>query len=179
MHIAFGVKMSRRDWRLRGTGATNSSGLTFNNTGMKWGDGMEVQFIQRSIFQRIFGKPVTKKPQNDSCWSYEDGSLTINLTQAPELQQPGGALRLEGEGLPVRVLVVHGEDGHYCAYHNRCTHMGHRRLDPVPGTNTVQCCSINKSTYDENGKPIFGPAPESITRFPLEVDGDTIVISIS
>ena len=139
---------------------------------------MSVTFIKRSIFQRILGKPVTQEPQVENCWSYADGKLVINLSEASELQDSNGAIRLEGNNLPVRVLVVRSENGEYRAYHNRCTHLAHRRLDPVPGTNTVQCCSINKSTFDESGDAIFGPAPHSIKSYPVELDGENLIVSL-
>ena len=102
-----------------------------------------------------------------------------SVGKASELKAPGGAARFEGNNLPMRVLVVYGEDGEYRAFHNRCTHMGHRRLDPVPGTDTVQCCSINKSTYDADGNKIFGPAPRPITRYPVEKDQEKLIVSIA
>jgi nitrite reductase/ring-hydroxylating ferredoxin subunit len=140
---------------------------------------MAVKFLKRNIFQRIFGIPATSKPQDPQCWSYTDGKLTIDLQKAPELSSSGGALRLEGGNLPVRLLVVFGEDGQFHAFQNRCTHLGHRRLDPVPGTSTVQCCSVNKSTYEYNGEKIHGPAPEPVTTYPAEVDGETLVVTLS
>ncbi len=140
---------------------------------------MDVKFVKRNIFQRIFGISGTKQPEKEDCWGYEDGKLVINLNDASELRVPGGAIRLEGDTLPVRVLVVCGENGEYRAYRNRCTHFGHRRLDPVPGTNTVQCCSINKSTYDPDGNKISGPAPHSIKRYPVEKNQDKLIILIS
>jgi nitrite reductase/ring-hydroxylating ferredoxin subunit len=139
---------------------------------------MEIKFIKRNFFQRLLGIPATEKPKIDSSWNYADGKLTISLSKASELNAPGGAARFEGNNLPVRVLVVHGEDGEYRAYKNRCTHLGHRRLDPVPGTGTVQCCSINKSTYDHDGNKIFGPAPDPVTRYPVEKDQEKLVVSI-
>jgi nitrite reductase/ring-hydroxylating ferredoxin subunit len=75
--------------------------------------------------------------------------------------------------------VVFGEDGQYRAFHNRCTHLGHRRLDYVPGTETVQCCSVNKSTYSFEGDKIHGPAPQSIRTYPVEVVEGELRISIS
>ena len=112
---------------------------------------MTVKFLQRSIWQRIFGISATDKPQDERGWRYESGQLTISLDRIPELTRSGTAVRFEGKSLPVRVLVVFGEDKQYQAFHNRCTHLGHRRLDYVPGTETVQCCSVNKSTYTFNG----------------------------
>ena len=140
---------------------------------------MEIKFLKRSFFQRLLGISATDKPKVDSCWNYTNGKLTIDLSKASELNAPGGAARFEGNNLPVRVLVVCGDDGEYRAFHNRCTHLGHRRLDPVPGTNTVQCCSINKSTYDVDGKKIFGPMPHPITPYPVEKSQDKLIVSIS
>jgi nitrite reductase/ring-hydroxylating ferredoxin subunit len=140
---------------------------------------MTVKFLQRSIWQRIFGISATDKPQDESGWQYESGQLTISLDRVPELTRMGTAVRFEGKRLPVRVLVVHGEDGQYQAFHNRCTHLGHRRLDYVPGTETVQCCSVNKSTYTFGGEKIHGPAPQPIPTYPVEVGEGELRISVS
>lgn len=140
---------------------------------------MDIKFLKRNFFQRLLGISATAKPKNDSCWNYANGKLTISLSKASELKSPGGAARFEGNNLPVRVLVVYGEDGQYRAFQNRCTHMGHRRLDPVPGTSTVQCCSVNKSTYDSDGNKIFGPAPHPVTRYPVEKDQEKLIVSIA
>lgn len=140
---------------------------------------MSVTFLKRNFFQRLFGISATSRPVEDDCWRYSDGKLVVELAKAGELNSPGGAIRLEGKNLPKRVLVVHGEDGEYRAFHNRCTHMGHRRLDPVPGTTTVQCCSVNKSTYDVEGNKIFGPTPQPITRFPVEKEEGRLIVSLT
>lgn len=140
---------------------------------------MTVKFLQRSIWQRIFGISATDKPQDESGWSYESGQLTISLDRIPELTRSGTAVRFEGKSLPVRVLVVFGEDRQYQAFHNRCTHLGHRRLDYVPGTETVQCCSVNKSTYTFNGEKIHGPTPQPLRTYPVEVGEGKLRIRIS
>ena len=140
---------------------------------------MSIQFLKRSFFQRLLGISATAKPGTEGCWVYADGKLVVDLSKAVELKTPGGAIRLEGKNLPKRVLVVYGEDGEYRAFHNRCTHLGHRRLDPVPGTGTVQCCSVNKSTYDSDGNKIFGPTPQPITRYLIEKDQEKLIVSIS
>ena len=140
---------------------------------------MDTKFLKRSFFQRLLGISATTKPGIDDCWNYADGKLTIDLNGASELKTPGSAIRIEGKNLPKRILVVRGEDGEYRAFHNRCTHLGHRRLDPVPGTDTVQCCSVNKSTYDSSGNKLFGPAPRPVTRYPLEKSQEKLIVSIS
>ncbi|MBN2126437.1 MAG: Rieske (2Fe-2S) protein [Deltaproteobacteria bacterium] len=139
---------------------------------------MALTFLKRGIFQRIFGIPATPKPQDPNSWSYADGRLTLDLKRTPELDSAGGAVRLEGSALPGRVLLVRADDGTYRAFQNRCTHMGHRRLDPVPGTDTVQCCSVSRSTYDYAGKKIYGPAPEPIETYPVEMHEHTLIITV-
>ena len=140
---------------------------------------MTVKFLQRSIWQRIFGISATDKPQDESGWHYESGQLTISLDRIPELTRSGTAVRFEGKSLPARVLVVFGEDKQYQAFHNRCTHFGHRRLDYVPGTETVQCCSVNKSTYTFDGNKIHGPDPRPIHTYPVDVGERELRIKIS
>ena len=140
---------------------------------------MEVKFLQRNIFQRICGIPATPKFKSSNCWSFSNGKLTVDLKKVPELGTPGGTIRLEGGNLPERILVVHGEDKTFHVFRNRCTHMGHRRLDPVPGTNTVQCCSVNKSTYDLDGAKVHGTAPDPITTYPASIEDDKLIATIS
>ena len=139
---------------------------------------MSVQFLQRNFFQRLLGLPATQKPRNPAGWNYSANKLTVDLAMTPELKQAGSAVRFEGKDLPERVLVVLGQDNTYRAFRNRCTHVGHRRLDPVPGTDTVQCCSVSKSTYSLEGENLFGPAPEPITTYPVEKEGDQLSVLI-
>ena len=139
---------------------------------------MTIKFLNRSFFQRIFGAPATPKPSDPQCWSFSDGKITLDLKRAAELKKPGGALRLEGGGLPMRVLVIRGDDGKFHAFHNRCTHIGHRRLDLVPGTGTVQCCSVGKSTYTYDGKKVYGPPTGHIKTFKVEVEGDRLIVYV-
>ena len=139
---------------------------------------MSIKFLDRSLWQRIFGISATPKPEDQKSWIYDSGELIIHLRRTPELNEPGTAVRFEGENLPVRVLVVHGEDRQYRAFHNRCTHIGHRRLDYVPETDTVQCCSVNKSTYTFGGKKIHGPNPKPVDTYTVTKNGDQLHISL-
>ena len=140
---------------------------------------MDVKFLDRSIWQRLFGICATKEPVTEKSWTYHSGELIIDLNRVPDLTIPGSALRFEGGSLPVRVLIVYGQDEEYRAFHNRCTHFGHRRLDYVPGTDTIQCCSINKSTYTFAGKKIHGPNPKPVAVFPVEKKEDQLHIRLT
>jgi nitrite reductase/ring-hydroxylating ferredoxin subunit len=139
---------------------------------------MKPKFLKRNFFQRILGIPATHQPNSSDSWTYDGTKIVVDLEKALELEKPGGAIRLEGGNLPMRVLVMRDEDGKVHAFENRCTHGGHRRLDPVPGTDTVQCCSVGKSTYDYSGKRIYGPAPGDIATLPIEIHDKQLVVKM-
>jgi len=137
---------------------------------------MAVKKLKRSFFQRLLGRPATPLPENNNFWSFNNGIITLDLGQAPKLAKPGGAVRLEGD-IPNKLLVVHGEDGQYLAFDNKCTHLG-RCIDPVPGTQAVQCCSINASTFDYQGNVIEGPAKSPLAMHPVTIKEGKLVIKI-
>ena len=140
---------------------------------------MATNSLKRGIFQRLFGICATPKPADEGCWTYCDGRVVIDLERTPELSEPLGALRLEKGGLPHRVLVVHGQDGTFHAFENRCRHVG-RRLDPVPETDTVQCCSVSKSTYDYTGNVVSGPVKKGVSVYETHLGDDgKLVIDLS
>lgn len=128
------------------------------------------------LLKRLFGICKTLKPGDENCWTYEKGKLTINLPQAPELQNTGDALRFEGCGLPCRVLVFVGENGEFKALKNKCTHMG-RRLDPFEN-NTLQCCSVNKTTFAADGSVISGPGKGPLSFFEVNREDQALIIDI-
>ena len=138
---------------------------------------MQVKKLNRTIFQRILGRPATSLPENNDFWSISNGKITVDLNKTADLAKPGDAVRLEGQ-LANHVLVVHGEDGRFHAYDNKCTHFG-RLVDPVPGTETVQCCSINCATFDLDGNAIDGPAKRPLPKHPVSVEDRKLVIELS
>lgn len=127
------------------------------------------------FLKRIFGICETKLPENPDCWSYSSGRVEIELPEVPELYEKDAAIRLEGRGLPNRLLIVHTGDFQFHAFENKCTHFG-RRLDPLPGQPLIQCCSIGKSTFDYKGSNVSGSAKEPIKSFPVEKRNETLVI---
>lgn len=129
-----------------------------------------------SIFTRIFGICKTQLPRDPDCWIYTRGLITVDAGKVPELESKGGAVRLEGKGMPQRVLLLHGEDGQIHAFKNKCTHRGGRRIDPVPGEERLMCCSVGKSVYNYEGRVQSGPAAVPLVTFPVEKSDDKIVI---
>jgi nitrite reductase/ring-hydroxylating ferredoxin subunit len=129
------------------------------------------------FWARVLGISRTKPPADAGCWSFEQGSVRVNLDRAPELAAPGGAIRLEGNGLPERLLVIKGADDLFHVFRNKCSHGG-RRLDPLPDREAVQCCSIGKSTFDYTGHKISGPAKGDLTVRPVDRQDADLVISL-
>ena len=133
--------------------------------------------LRRNIFQRILGLCATRPPADQGCWSFENGTVVIDLSRAPELAERGGAVRLEKRGLPERLLVVRDEEDRYHAFRNRCTHAG-RRLDHVPESGQVQCCSVGRSTFDYTGGRVSGSAKKDIIPYRAELKGGRLVIEL-
>jgi nitrite reductase/ring-hydroxylating ferredoxin subunit len=130
------------------------------------------------FLKRLLGICETPLPMDNASWDYDDQGIRLRLDQTPEIAKPGGAVRLEGKGLPKRILVVHGEDGGYHAFGNHCTHMG-RRIDPRPGSDRVECCSVSKSTFTYAGEPVGGAARKSLEVFPVSAAGNELRIPIN
>lgn len=129
------------------------------------------------LLKRILGICETGQPSDEGAWTYADRQIRIRLDRMPELAHPGGAVRLEGGGLPRKILVVHGTDGRFHALANRCTHMG-RRLDPLPGTDRIECCSVSRSTFSYTGEPVSGAAKDPVETFPTLTEGDGLTITL-
>jgi nitrite reductase/ring-hydroxylating ferredoxin subunit len=138
---------------------------------------MATATYKRNIFQRIAGKPQSQPPADPDCWSYHDGRLYIDLTRTRELALPWGAINIDNPELPVPVLVFMDDTGTYRAYCNLCGHGG-RRLDPVPGTDTLMCCSMGKSTYDYEGNVIAGAAEKGVMPFHVEVQPSRLIVTM-
>jgi len=127
------------------------------------------------IFHRIFGISETPKAPGRA-WKRKGKEIVVNLDRADELEKPGGSVRLEGMGLKNRILLFKGDDGEFRAFHNKCACAGWR-LDHHPGTSTVQCCTLGRSTYDYNGNVLKGSARHAVKTYSVKQDGRKIIIS--
>jgi Rieske Fe-S protein len=120
---------------------------------------------------------MTELPQIEDAWIYEAGALTLDMTRLPELDAMGGAVRIEGDILTDPILVFQGDDGEFYALKNVCTHAG-RKIDPIAGTMTLECCSASQSTYDYQGNVLSGPAERPLTIYPVTLENDQLIIQI-
>lgn len=139
---------------------------------------MSYKTSQRNIFQRLMGKPITVEPADAACWQVDGYQVRVDLDRAAELASPFGAICLDGKSLPTKLLVMRDEQGDYHAFENKCAHGG-RGLDPVPGTDTVCCCSLGKSVYDYQGQVLAGGAKGPIQVFPVSLDGSRLTVDLN
>lgn len=130
------------------------------------------------LLKRIFGICETPLPADTTAWVMGAGKVSIELDKMPELKKPGSGVRLEGRGVNPRLLVFHGDDGQFHAIANRCTHMG-RRIDVIAGTNTIQCCSVGKSTFTYEGELVGGSAKKPVNTFPVSVEDNLLTITLN
>jgi nitrite reductase/ring-hydroxylating ferredoxin subunit len=130
------------------------------------------------FLKRLLGICDTRLPADPNAWNVKEGEVHIDLARMPELKAAGSGVRLEGNGLDPRLLVFHGDDDQYYAVANRCTHMG-RRIDTIAGSNTIQCCSVSKSTFTYDGNPVGGAAKSSLKTYSVALNGKTLVIALS
>jgi nitrite reductase/ring-hydroxylating ferredoxin subunit len=129
---------------------------------------------ERTFFQRILGISATGCAAEES-WTFDGKNLIIDPAKLPELSFPGAGVRIEGKGLPERILLIHGTDGEFHTFRNRCTHGG-RRLDP--SGDGVRCCSVGKSFFDINGTIISGSAKKNIKKFKTRRENNYIIIEL-
>jgi len=130
---------------------------------------------ERAVSDRILGKPLTGLPRIEGTWTYQDNALTLDMSKLPELNELGGAVRIEGDVLAEPILVLQGEDTNYYAFKNVCPHAG-RKIDPKKGTMTLECCSLSSSTFDYEGNVLSGPATEPLQRYAVSLSQNQLTI---
>lgn len=165
------TKITRREFLML-TGATGAA------MHLASCQGKDVAAENRGFMDRVAGRPITDLPQIEDAWSYEDSTLTLDLAKLPELEDLGGAVRIEGEALPDPIFAMLGEDEAYYAFKNACTHFG-RKIDHLAGKMTLECCSINRSTFDYAGSILSGPAKEPLTSYALTHDDEKLAIALN
>jgi hypothetical protein len=127
--------------------------------------------------KRIFGICSTKSPSDDGSWHYSNEKIVIEWARVPELQKPGGAIRLEGRGLEERVFLIYGMDGQYHAFRNTYPPLG-MRLDPVEGRAKIRCCGLFETIFDYSGNVMSGLGKESLKKYRVEMRKCKLVIRV-
>jgi Rieske Fe-S protein len=99
--------------------------------------------------------------------------VSIPLERYPELERPGGTVKvlLEGGG---GFFLRHEKDGLFQAISAVCTH---QRCLVVAARNGFRC-PCHGSTYDREGQRTGGPAPRSLPRFTAAREGEIVRVQL-
>jgi Rieske Fe-S protein len=100
------------------------------------------------------------------------GAITVSLRDFPQLDRPGGYLRVQPEGFAAPVYVLAMDQGGYVALSPICTHLG--CTVNIEGPRLV--CPCHGSTYDRVGRVVRGPAERSLRQFPLAASPDGVLV---
>jgi cytochrome b6-f complex iron-sulfur subunit len=76
----------------------------------------------------------------------------------------------------VRGYIHQTGGGEWVALSRRCTHSG--CLISFQRDMQGYKCPCHGSTYDQEGRPLRGPAKRPLTRYPTRVEGDAVIVDL-
>lgn len=107
--------------------------------------------------------------------SLQSGRLAIDPKTYPELDKPGGAVMLRGNGLEEAVILVRIEGQNYKALSAACTHLG----CTVRPSGQFLACPCHGSTFALTGEVVRGPAERPLKTYPVHVSQQGIDIDLT
>ena len=103
-------------------------------------------------------------PIQPGAYIIENGKLRITLTQAPELANIGGSIKIPDPKLPEPLIIARTGSGQFAVMSLKCTHAG-REIEYLSQSQQFQCSKCNHSLFDINGSPIQGPAKRPLNKY--------------
>jgi len=104
--------------------------------------------------------------------SAKENRVRLALAEMPKLSEPGGFVKVYPFGFAHPIAVFEHSSGEVFAISTTCTHAGCE----VRKTKNKFECPCHGSQYDLTGNVIRGPAPASLTRFPVKKEADFLEI---
>ncbi len=100
--------------------------------------------------------------------------IAVPLARFPELDRPGGVVKIADRDSRRALYVRRLEDGGYLAVSAICTHQG----CVVRSTGNGFRCPCHGSAYTRDGRVVNGPATRPLTTFAVERAGDEVIVSL-
>ena len=102
-----------------------------------------------------------------------NGEIRIAVRNYPQLEQPGGFVRLMPAGAEDVIIVLTQDDGSLAVVTSVCTHL--ECTVNVEGALLV--CPCHGSTFDRAGRVLRGPASDPLPRYPatLTAGGELVI----
>lgn len=101
-----------------------------------------------------------------------DGVIRLPIRNYPQLEQPGGSLRIQPAGQTGVLYVMMQEDGTFAVLSSICTHL--QCTVNMQGQQLV--CPCHGSTFDRAGRVLRGPAAEPLQRHASTVNDGVLII---
>jgi Rieske Fe-S protein len=101
-----------------------------------------------------------------------DGALRLALVHYPELAAEGGSLKVIPKGAPDPIYVLALGNRRFAAVSPICTQLG----CTVEIEQSRLVCPCHGSNYDREGRVLRGPAEQPLTRYPVELTTDDVLI---
>lgn len=90
-----------------------------------------------------------------------DGVLRLAVRNYPELDRPGGRLKVAPEGSARPIFVLADGESRFVALSSECTHL--KCTTDLEGERIV--CPCHGSTFDRQGQVLVGPAERPLDRY--------------
>ena len=103
-----------------------------------------------------------------------DGRIQLDISSAPELATPNGALRIHVPSREAPLYIVATGAGTFAALSSICTHRG--CVVDIQGARLV--CPCHGSTYDRDGRVLQGPAERALDRYRVDKVGNVLTIDL-
>jgi Rieske Fe-S protein len=101
----------------------------------------------------------------------ENGVLRVPIRNYPQLDRPGGQLRVAAEGGGRPIYLLGQPDGSFLALSSECTHL--KCTVELEGARIV--CPCHGSTYDRAGQVLVGPAERPLDRYATRLRDDGVL----
>ena len=132
-----------------------------------------------ATFTKIGNTP----PIPEDAYSFEsEGSrLAIDLSNVPQLAEPGGSVKIRDSALPDPLIIARTAEETYVVASIQCPHRG-VEVEYQPERGEFECASLGSSQFATDGSLLGGPAKQPLRSFPTSFDpeaGDRLIIDLS
>ena len=100
--------------------------------------------------------------------------FALKLAQVPKLKAPGGAATIKLAGR--QILLARVSESKMVAVAAECTHQ--KCYVAYDAKRKRIACGCHGSFFDLSGKVLNGPATADLAGYPVQIDGDRIIVTV-
>jgi len=119
----------------------------------------------------------------EGAYSFDAGAsrVEVDLDAVPQLEKPGGSVKIRTSELPVPLIIARAEEQTYVVAAIECPHRG-VEVEYRPERGEFECASLGSSQFALDGSRTGGPAKQPLQIFRTSFDGDAgsrLIIDLS